>query len=143
MSAPDEPLTSADLEGCGYQEILKNATRQPEFLASRFRAGATKATSDGEARRGKALALLADLCSIPLRRFEIDPPAGTRPLVTVDSFENSAVQALKGLLPSVEDPELTARIADFLWHHERDFKMAEKAVDAYLTSAARLVACNS
>jgi len=138
VSALDDPLTSADLEKCGYQEILKKAALQPEFLASRFHEGATKATSGGEARRGRALALLTDLCSIPLRQFESDSPAGTRPLVTVDSFERSAVEALKGFLPSVEDPELTARIADFLWHRERDFKMAEKAVDAYLTSAARL-----
>ena len=62
---------------------------------------------------------------------------GSRSAIPKD-LSDQQLALLKELVPTIQDPELRARIADILWERQRDFQMAQLAVRSYLESAQRL-----
>jgi len=54
------------------------------------------------------------------------------------ALTQEAYAALQTVVPSINDPELRARVADLLWLTTHDYRAGELAVDAYLDSATRL-----
>jgi hypothetical protein len=59
---------------------------------------------------------------------------GTRTLMAEDLTETD-LDALRGILEKINDPEFRARVGDVLWESKRDYKAAQIAVSAFLESA--------
>lgn len=64
-------------------------------------------------------------------RVDLD---GTRSLMAEDLTDDD-LQALRGILEEIADPEYRARTGDVLWECKRDYKAAQIAVRAFLESA--------
>ena len=59
---------------------------------------------------------------------------GKRSLMAEDLTDDD-LQALRGILEEIADPEFRARVGDVLWESKRDYKAAQIAVRAFLESA--------
>lgn len=56
----------------------------------------------------------------------------------IDDFDDSHLAFLSDIVDEVPAPDLQARIADILWCRQRDHRMAQRAVTAYLQSITQL-----
>jgi hypothetical protein len=83
----------------------------------------------------------------PLLNAESDSEPFSPQIISADGLRRSAIPKdlsdqqlalLKQLAPTIKDPELRARAADVLWERQRNYQMAQLAVDSYLESAQRL-----
>lgn len=52
-----------------------------------------------------------------------------------EDLTDDDLQALRGILEEIADPEYRARVGDVLWESKRDYKAAQIAVGAFLESA--------
>ncbi|MEL7361076.1 MAG: DUF4209 domain-containing protein [Bacteroidota bacterium] len=90
------------------------------------------------------LALLQAICYIMLapEREEgpyvpmVSGPNGRTPLP--EDLSDAELDALSGLFATTDDPELKARLGDFLWLRRQDHKAGISALEAYVSSAKRL-----
>src|SRR5439155_7978353 len=67
----------------------------------------------------------------------VDYQTGKRSLVPED-LAKSDLDALADVLDEIKDPEFRARVADVLWVSRKDYKAAQKAVEAYIESSREL-----
>ena len=63
---------------------------------------------------------------------------GDQRAVMAEDLTDADLQALSDLLPTIEDTEFRARVADVLWECRKDHKAARVAVDAFIASAKAL-----
>ena len=138
-------LTADDYLGVLWQEI---PGRVPEGrvgdFANEFYDQADAARERGSTREEAAYRLLGDLCSFRLALDSLANPF--HPGFVTDAFQSAApdavskphIEALRALVPQVQDVRLRARMADFVWVQGRGYPAAEAAVDAYLEMARPL-----
>ncbi|MBN9690563.1 MAG: DUF4209 domain-containing protein [Verrucomicrobia bacterium] len=137
-------VTVDDIRAYDWQAELAVATRREcdafyEVLAAR-----AKTPLDGgdvrSARVFQLLAVVANFCpnfedqSQPFCPAYIDYRTGKRSLVPED-LAKPDLDALSGILEETRDPEFRARIADVLWVSRKDYKAAQKGVEAYIESS--------
>lgn len=143
---PDDTpsITAEDLENCGWREVIKVQLKHDcrRYSEAFFSA----AQSSADTARTQCLLLLGDVTSMVLRggsEHSAQPFApmsqsdGKRSAIP-DDFSESALDALQDFFPSVDDPELCARIADLVWVRRRYFPAAQSALTTYMQSATTL-----
>ena len=97
-----------------------------------------------DGRIAAVLTLLQAICYImPAPEREGGPyvpmmsgPEGRTPLP--EDLSDTELDVLADLLGSTDDPELIARLGDFLWLQKQDHKAGARALEAYVASAKRL-----
>ena len=55
-----------------------------------------------------------------------------------EDLAKSDLDTLAGILDEIKDPEFRARVADVLWVSRKDYKAAQKSVEAYIESSRAL-----
>jgi hypothetical protein len=141
---PGFGVTTDDIRAYDWQSVL--AAVQPrecyafsEAIAKP--AGSLKATGDDKGNR--VFCLLSTVASFwpnyddlaqPYRPAKINYQTGKRSLVPEDLAEPD-LDALAGIIDEIKDPEFRARVGDVLWVSRKDYKAAQKAVDAYIESS--------
>jgi len=138
------PLTEKDFYNSRYNEIIKGCEeKECNEYASIFLKKAREIESDSNPIIVEIYTLIGRLASLNLRLESAIQPFSPRPSGPIDTepvgymqiFDRAHIDLLKIVIPSVEDSELRARIADVIWVIDRDFKFAEIALVAYLESA--------
>ena len=136
-----EELSLDGFTESGWREIV-SATMETDccLYSSHFQAKSAEARAAGDTKTANLFALLSDITSM-----YIDADDPTDPLKPMAQFADGrtaipgdfdpVLDYLSEILPSIDDPELKARVADVLWLRKLDFKAAREAVAAYLTSA--------
>ena len=137
-------VTADDIRAYDWQAELAGATRRECDAFHEVLAARAKTLVDGGDMRGakvfQLLAVVANFCpnfqdkSQPFCPAYIDYRTGKRSLVPED-LAKPDLDALSGILEETKDPEFRARIADLLWVSRKDYKAAQKAVDAYIESS--------
>lgn len=136
----DVTLTKTDFDEAQWQSAITPAEkRECATYRSLFRAKANEAKS-AENRQAEAVFLLLE--AVTSLDFQLDSKEmPLQPIFrgpTVDDICNEYSSVLTELCSEISDPEMRARIADVLWLGNRDYKMAQLAVNAYLESAREL-----
>jgi len=135
-------MTADDLRACGWKAVVDQAKKKDCFIYSHlFFAKAREAEEANDQKGANALKLFGDVTSMALKSEKTNEPF--RPQMTTTNgrsaipsdISDEDLASLAALVPDIEDVELKCRIADLLWVRKRDHKMAELAIDCYLTSA--------
>lgn len=136
----------SDFENCAWEEAIEAAeTRECSAYWEAFGAKAKEAQDAGDEQAQSVFALLNAATSLCLK----DPANTTNPFcpkfvghefrtADVDDFTDAHLEVFSQLIPTINDPELRARIADIVWVRKREYEVADQAVRAYLASAGRL-----
>jgi Domain of unknown function (DUF4209) len=144
LALVDYPLEPNDLEAANWRDILVRAERKDCWVYGRlFLEESRKKAELGEHRLQAVFQLLGQLTSMMLNWDEDGQPY--RPMVVAPTGRSAVpqdmsreeAQLLKGMVPTIEDAEFLARLADVLWLVTRDHLMARTAVQAYIASAKR------
>lgn len=132
-----------DLKSSKWKEIIQRAERKDCSDYSRlFLAEAHEAEKNGDQGLYSAYRFLSDVTSPMLHPDNSHEPFGpvfvfdNKRSVIPDDFSEEQITLIRSFLPYVDDDELRARIADFVWLRKRDHRAAEMAIDSYLRSAS-------
>jgi hypothetical protein len=144
---PGFAVTIDDLRAYDWQAELAASTDHECDAYNEIFAAKAKALSDAGDKRGASVfRLLANVASFwpnyddpakPFRPAFVDYQTGKRSLVPED-LAKSDLEVLAGILDEIKDPEFRARVADVLWVSRKDYKAAQKAVEAYIESSQGL-----
>ena len=142
----ENSVTLADLENCNWEELIASASEKECFHYSElFGKTCAEARAVGDRKVADAFGLLRDLTF-----YRFMPSSATEPfqptIVTgqgnrtaiPDDLTDDNLSMLQQLAPSIEDPEMRARVADVIWDRKRVVECAKLAIDSYLESARRL-----
>jgi len=135
MSPLNPPLTKDDFNNACWQDIV-NSSERKECLSydSAFWKKSQEAQKAGNLRDQAVFAVLAAVTSAAIK------PESTEEFFA-DIFKNltdDQLGFLADIALEISDPELQARVADILWVRQRDYRMAQLAISAYLQSATTL-----
>lgn len=141
---PGFGVSADDIYAHDWQAVLAGATRHECYAYHEVLAAKRKGLSDSGDKKGvKVFELLAVVANFwpnfddlaqPYRPAFVDYQTGKRSLVPEDLVKDD-LDALSGILDETKDPEFRARIADVLWVSRKDYKAAQKAVEAYIESS--------
>ena len=144
MSILRDEVDPTALADSGWERVFGLAKKPTvDSYGSAFRSLVQEHEGEDD-RVAAVLALLQAICYIMLapEREEgpyvpmMSGPDGRTPLP--EDLSNTELDVLADLLDSAEDPELRARLGDFLWLRKQDHKAGMRALDAYVASAKRL-----
>lgn len=129
------PLTKDDFNNACWQDVV-NSSERKDCLSynSAFWKKSQEAQEAGNLRDQAVFAVLAAVASTAIK------PESTEEFFA-DIFKNltdDQLDFLSDIALDISDPELQARVADILWVRQRDYKMAQLAIPAYLRSATTL-----
>ncbi len=136
----DLQLDSADFADCNWRSVL--AALDSDRYSSMWQAfsrAAGDALEKGNKKQSKTFWLLADACSMMLRPQSKNEPfkpyfqmEGKRSVIP-DDFTQADIEFFAGVVDSIDDPWLRARLADLVWLKSeiRDSRFALAAIDAY------------
>lgn len=137
-------ITVDDLRRYDWQAELAAASRRECYAFNDVLITKAKVLSDaGDTRGANVFRLLAVIAFFwpnyhdtakPFRPAIVDYQTGKRSLVPED-LAQSDLDALAGILDEIKDPEFRARVADVLWVSRKDYRAAQKAVEAYIESS--------
>jgi hypothetical protein len=144
---PGFGVTADDIRAYDWQAELAKATRRECYAFHDVLAVRAQALADSGDARGagvhRLLAVVAyfwpsyDDPAQPYRPAQINYQTGKRSLVPEDLVKPD-LDALAGILGEIKDPEFRARVADVLWVSRKDYKAAQRAVEAYIESSQAL-----
>lgn len=137
MTSSGQPLTRQDFEDRHWGDaIAHSGDREVLAYAAKFAEMAQKAEAEGDSVGTEIFSLLAILAGL---HFELDTPlAPFGPDAVVQDLGADYLDVLADLAPLIEDADMRARVADVIWVRRHDHQQAQRAVDAYLGSAAIL-----
>ena len=135
MSPLNLPLTKDDFNNTCWQDVVSSSERK-DCLSydDAFWKKSREAQEAGNLRGQAVFAVLAAVTSTAIK------PESTEEFFA-DIFQNltdEQLDFLAEIAPEISDPELQARVADILWVKRRDYRMAQRAIPAYLQSATIL-----
>ena len=142
----ENSVTLADLENCNWEELIASASEKECFHYSElFGKKCAEARAVGDRKVADAFGLLRDLTFyrfMPSSATEPFQPTivtgqGNRTAIS-DDLTDDNLSMLQQVAPSIEDPEMRARVADVIWDRKRIVECAKLAIDSYLESARRL-----
>ncbi len=146
MSSIESP-SSNDLASVSWQEVISRAkTLDCWAYCNLFCQRAAEAESEGDGQARNVYAFFARVTSLSFKLDEPSAPLG--PEDRLLSFTDVELALLADLVTGIADPDMLARVADILWLRnygpggKRDYRYAQRAVEAYLASARRLEAPN-
>jgi len=142
VSSIDSP-TADDVARVQWPQIIADAKNCDCFeYCNAFCRSAAEAEAEGDDRARNVYAFFARVTSL---NFKLDEPSA--PLGPEDrllGFTDAELALLSDLVTDIAEPEMLARVADILWLRnygesgKRDYRNAQRAIDAYLASARRL-----
>lgn len=136
----DLMLTVQDFDNCGWKDVLGQTSREGyPAMSQAFSDAAGKACEEGKYAHGKALWLLADVCSMMLSPSSLNEPFKPfavfqeRRSMIPDDLTALDIQLLASVVKAVDDVWLKARLADLVWLNgkPRSVAFALTAIDAY------------
>ena len=145
MGLADLRLTRDDFDATDWQAVVtETEKRECWAYLTRYSRRANAARERGDGGAEAVYSLLTFLCSLQFTPDDpADPfacrervPGGAPP--SIDELTPEQLAVLAEIMPTIEDDELRARIADVLWLRTRDYKAGEAAIAAYRASADRL-----
>jgi hypothetical protein len=128
----------------GYDEIIDSCDeRECNEYATIFLKKAQEPESGSDSKKSEIYTLIGRLASLNLRLESAVHPFSPKPTGPIDTeppeyiqiFNREHINLLKKVVSSIKDFELQARVADVIWVIDRDYKIAEIALTAYLESA--------
>jgi hypothetical protein len=138
-------ISADDLRSYDWQVELAAATCRECYAFHDAFTVKVKALSDaGDARGASVFRLLTAVAGFwpnydddakPFHPTIVDYQTGKRFLLMPEDLAKPDFEALTGILDEIKDPEFRARVADVLWVNRRDYKAAQKAVEAYIESS--------
>ena len=149
MSDPNQSrfgVTSDDLRNYGWQARLeRHSCKECHSFYSVFLTCTKECETAGDDLGRRVHALLHAVTSFQANYDTKGNPYGpmwsgfdgNRALMAED-LTDTDLDALRGILDEIEDPEFRARVGDILWECRRDHKAAQTAVRAFVESAERL-----
>jgi hypothetical protein len=146
---PGFGVKADDIRAYSWQAELANGPRKECYAYHEILTSKARGLSDSGDTRGtgvfRLLAAVADFFpnyedpDRPYRPARICYQTGNRSLVPED-LTSPDLDALSSILDEIKDPEFRARVADVLWVSRKDYKAAQKAVEAYIDSSSVLEA---
>lgn len=134
MSTSDIILSRDDFLSSQWQEVIKECEpRECSRYSTQFQKKSQEAEVSGDAKNKKLFAVLACMTSVSLISDKYEEFLA-RGLILSDEDLNF----FKEVTPEISDPELQARVADIIWIRQRNYQMAQVAVESYLKSAEKL-----
>jgi hypothetical protein len=137
-------VTANDIRSYDWQAELARTTRRQCDAFHEVLTSKAQALSDlGDVKGANVFRLLAVVANFwpnyddtaqPYRPAVIDYETAKRSLVPQD-LAKADLDALAGIVEGIKDPEFRARVADVLWVSRKDYKAAQKAVEAYIESS--------
>lgn len=136
-------LEIEDFNRFDWQKIInQNAIQIYSSYADDLKKAMRVALEKGDEKSAHVCSFLGDVASMHLVPDSIDQPfvsflsspTGRRANLTDISGED--LHLIRELVPTMTEADFKARLADIVWTLEKDPKMAEQAVCAYLESAA-------
>jgi hypothetical protein len=139
-------VTSEDLRTYPWQELLSSHPHKDcQTYYKVFGKAASNHQAAGDELGVRVYGFLNVIASFwpsfgsdisPYRPMRQDPD-GRRSLVP-DDLADEDLDALRGIVDDITDPEYRARVADVLWICRRDFKAAQLAVSSFIEAANKL-----
>jgi hypothetical protein len=130
-------LTGAEVEK--FESAATGVEKlQTRLMDSAVYGLSSKATTDGDEALAGTYRFIASILRPSVASMNKIDTITNQFWVTPASLTDEEVELLRELTASIKDPELRARLADFLWLRTRDWKYGEISVDDYLASAMRL-----
>jgi coenzyme F420-reducing hydrogenase delta subunit len=124
-------LTKEDFISLDLQAVIDGIERKDcHYYSSAFYKKSNEIT---DAKVKEIFLILAFLMTSQLR---LD--SSENPFANIDRFNDKHLKFFSEIINLVTDDEIKSRIADVLWLRNKDHKMAEIAVFAYLNSAETL-----
>lgn len=140
------PVLVEDFTITPWVQVITSVTeKECDTYERLFVSKSIEAKEAGDKAGYAVFALLGALCSLMLNREKEDEPLGPKFVFSgmrsamVQDFQDDQLTVLAEVLPSVNDAEMRARIADVLWLTKSNRHAAIIAVDAYLESAATFI----
>jgi hypothetical protein len=147
LSTDTIQISEDDFLKSGYQEIINSCDKNENYkYATKFLQKAREFESESDFINSEIFTLIGRLSSLNLKSESALKPFSPMPSGPVDIepqsftqiFSREHLDLLKDIALKVVDFELQARIADVIWVIDRDYKMAEIAINAYIESAKKL-----
>lgn len=145
MALLDFSIAKDHFDKSGWEHVIASCPLKTcSSYCDGFRAKAKEAEQSGDTDCQSVYRMLACLTSMYLQPDNRTEPFAPMMVMKnsrtaiLDDFSDEQLEILKELVPNVSDPEMRARLADVLWVRNRDFRMGELAIDAYLESAVTL-----
>lgn len=147
LSTDTIQISADDFLKSGYEEIISSCDKNENYkYATKFLQRARELESDSDLINSEIFTLIGRIASLNLKSESALKPFSPMPSGPIDIepqsftqiFSRENLDLLKDIVLSVVDFELQARIADVIWVIDRDYKMAEIAVNAYIESAKNL-----
>ena len=145
MATESVLLTIQDLrDSCWKEAIAQSEKKDCSHYHSLFLARFRQAEESSNQKQQNVFRLLTDITSLFMRSDNCKEPYGPMAVMDgkrsaiIDDFSEEQLNILKEFIPEIDDPELRARISDVIWLRQRDYKVAEIAIDSYLETALRL-----
>lgn len=142
MPVFEQPLTRADFDRCGWEEVLTAAPQKncQEYFGP-FMHRAKQAREAGDPVAEAVFTVLFLLTDVQLRPEDIHQPFGPRFVskagrgVAAEDLKDQHWTILAELGPTIADAEMRARVCDLVWVVKRNHELGRLAVEAYLESA--------
>lgn len=133
FAVPDKQIiTLDDLQQCGWKNAIAEVQyRSCEEFGTKFSFCQQEAEPDSKG--AACFRLLVNTTRLWLEAENPNEPFN--PMRALERFSDADLTLLELFLPIVDEPELTARIADILWVGRKRFKAATQATAAYVDAA--------
>lgn len=144
MSAEAVQLAEDDFYKSGYEDIIDSCDKKECYkYATIFLKKARELESSSDFITSEVYTLIGRMASLNLRPESVPHPFSPMPSGPLENepqhlvqiFSREHLNLLNNVVSNTTDNELKARIGDILWVIDRDYKMAELAIVAYLESS--------
>jgi hypothetical protein len=137
LSFPNIPLSKDNFINCNWEEVVNNSEeRDCNHYSRLFWLKSQEAEQQGNTQLQITLALLSGITSPTLKSESTEQPFYY--MNFIGDISNEYLAVLKEWVPEISDYELQGRIADIIWIRNRDYHMAQTAIDSYLEAAKLL-----
>jgi hypothetical protein len=124
-------LTKEDFVNSGWDKVIEVVEKKDSRSYSS--AFYSKLNGVSDEKNKQIFLLLATLMSSGLKLDSSDNPFGN-----IDGFTDEHLNFFSEIIDAINDDEIKSRMADVLWLRTKNYKMAEIAVESYLSSAKTL-----
>lgn len=133
----------ADLTDAIAAAVVATANAEHGEVATQLRKAAEATQAAGNQTLASEIDLIAQVLGMMLVPSNVRSPFrplcefGDRRSALPDDFDDAQLAILNELLPTVQSPDVAARIADVLWIRKRDPRHARVAIDQYRAYATQ------
>jgi hypothetical protein len=138
-------VTAIDVAKYDWQSVIASFEEKQceQYFDKLFKRSAELGEAGDETGK-QVFGLLGTICSFhanydfPGNPYQPLWRSGEQRALMAEDLTDADLQTLRDILPTIEDSELRARVADILWECTKDHKVARAAIEAFIASANRL-----